>query len=57
MAALNRLEIDDFDVERDFASSSAPTGSLTNACRRVATPASIRSSTTRLSRSSAVNSR
>src|SRR4051794_33649747 len=51
----NRRETADRPVERAPSSTSVPSGSAIRACRRVATPASIRSSTTCPSRSSAAN--
>jgi len=42
-------ETADFEVERAFASTSSPTGSCVRGSRRVETPASICSSTSRLS--------
>jgi hypothetical protein len=44
--ATNRRDTDDFDVERAWCSTSAPTGSLAARWRRVASPANIRSMTT-----------
>jgi hypothetical protein len=55
--ATNRREIADRLVLVACAATVVPTGSPARACRRVATPASIRSSTTCDSRSSAANSR
>src|SRR6266498_2282588 len=49
----NRRETADLLVDLAVVSTCSPTGSATRACRRVATPASIRSSTTALSWSSA----
>jgi hypothetical protein len=49
----NRREIADFDVDFCSTLTCVPTGSAVRACRRVATPASIRSITTRVSMSSA----
>jgi|GEM_PF-6133924 len=51
VAATKRLEMADLDVDLERASSSFPTGSATSTWRRVATPASMRSSTRELSRS------
>jgi hypothetical protein len=48
----NRRETADFDVDF-WLQTASPTGSPVRACRRVATPASIRSITTGVSRSSA----
>jgi hypothetical protein len=45
----NSREIADFEVERSASSTSSPTGSCVRAKRRVETPASICSSTTRVS--------
>ena len=52
---MNRRETADLEVERALASMSAPTGSATSTWRRVATPASIRSTTSELSRSAELN--
>ena len=49
----NRREIADFDVDFCVLVTCSPTGSAVRVCRRVATPASIRSITTRVSMSSA----
>ncbi|SHY37348.1 Uncharacterised protein [Mycobacteroides abscessus subsp. abscessus] len=49
----NRREIAERLVDFASLSTTVPTGSPTRACRRVATPASIRSITTRVSASSA----
>jgi hypothetical protein len=49
----NRREIAERLVDFASAPTWAPTGSAVRACRRVATPASIRSITTWVSRSSA----
>ena len=55
VAALKRRDTAERDVEADAAVTCSPTGSATERCRRVATPASIRSMTTWLSRSSLLN--
>ena len=49
---MNRRETADLLVDFEALVSCSPTGSATRACRRVATPASIRSITTCASRSS-----
>ena len=45
VARTNRRDTADFDVDRAAASTASPTGSLAARCRRVASPASIRSNT------------
>ena len=55
VAATKRLEMADLDMDLERASMSAPTGSATSAWRRVATPASMRSTTRELSRSAELN--
>jgi hypothetical protein len=49
----NRREIAERDVAFCVPVTCSPTGSAVRACRRVATPANIRSITTRVSTSSA----
>jgi hypothetical protein len=51
VAATKRRETADLDMDLDRDSSSFPTGSATSMWRRVATPASMRSTTKELSRS------
>jgi hypothetical protein len=55
VAATNRREVAERDVDFAPSTTSAPTGSSVRACRLVATPASIFSITTADSWSSAVN--
>ena len=51
-----RIEMADFEPPRATCSSSSPMGSATSAWRLVATPASIRSTATWVSRSRSLNS-
>ena len=55
VAATKRRDTADLDIDLERPSSSAPTGSATSAWRRVATPASMRSTTRELSRSAELN--
>ncbi len=55
VAATKRRDTADLDIDLERSSSSAPTGSATSVWRRVATPASIRSTTSELSRSAELN--
>ena len=55
VAAMKRRETADLEVERARVSMSVPTGSATSPCLRVATPASMRSTTSELSRSAELN--
>ncbi len=55
VAATKRRETADLDMDFERPSSSSPTGSATSRWRRVATPASMRSTTRELSRSAELN--
>src|SRR5271157_1047983 len=55
VAVTKRRETAELDIDFERASSSSPTGSATSPWRRVATPASMRSTTSELSRSAELN--